>query len=511
MISARSSSKLKINIISNFLGMMWSVFSIYLFIPFYIKYLNAENYGLVMFAVTLQAVISLFDAGFSSALRREYAVREKTTEFINRSISLLKTIERFYGLIFVAVISIAFVFAEVVGQYWFQTTTISAQSLKLSIILMVIIAVIQMQSGLYNGALQALEEQLLSNSLQFFYTLFRNGFVIFVIMYWSSPVAFLGWQLCIGFIYILIQRSFLIRILSSYNKSFISNPTISFTLLKQVWKVSSLFLLISILSTINLQIDKLMISKMLPLHNLGYYNTSYSFGQIIVSICTPLATAISPVLIRSYAQSLESETINVFHRFSKINTVLLTALGTTLILNSSFLINFWTQNQAYTMAMIPVTNYMVIAGMLLAAQIIPYNLAVASADLKPIVYTCIVNISLTLPAYYWGIKYYGLKGCAAVWMISNVFMLLINVYYYLRKSMSHQYVRWLLSDILIPAFITGTICIFLNFIKPTIDSPIFNILSIGLTFFISFCIGLLLFFYKDLQNSKLIKFLRYAD
>jgi O-antigen/teichoic acid export membrane protein len=511
MSSAWSSSRLKINIISNFLGMIWSVFSIYLFIPFYIKYLNTENYGLIMFAVTLQAVISLFDAGFSSALRREYAVGEKTNEFINRSISLLKTIERFYGLIFVALISIAFLFAETVGLYWFEAATVSAQSIKMSIILMVVIAVIQMQSGLYNGALQALEEQFLSNSLQFFYTLFRNGLVIFVIMYWSSPVAFLGWQLCIGIIYILIQRSFLISILSSYNKSFISNPAISFTLLKQVWKVSSLFLLISILSTINLQIDKLMISKMLPLHNLGYYNTSYSFGQIIVSICTPLATAVSPVLIRSYAQSLEGETIKIFHRFSKINTVLLTALGTTLILNSSFLINFWTQNQEFARAMMPVTNYMIIAGMLLAAQIIPYNLAVASADLKPIVYTCVVNIALTLPAYYWGIKYYGLEGCAAVWMISNIFMLLVNVYYYLRKSISHQYIKWLLSDMLIPGLVTGTICTFLNFLKPTIDTPIFNILSIGLTFFIAFCAGILIFFYRDLQNSKLIKFLRYAD
>ena len=62
------------NTIANMASKIWSMVSIYIFVPLYIKYLGEEAYGLISFFTTMQMALNLLGLGLSSTLRREFAL-----------------------------------------------------------------------------------------------------------------------------------------------------------------------------------------------------------------------------------------------------------------------------------------------------------------------------------------------------------------------------------------------------------------------------------------------------
>ncbi|HMD01147.1 MAG TPA: polysaccharide biosynthesis protein, partial [Ferruginibacter sp.] len=59
-------ASIKIDIVANLVGKIWSALIAILFIPLYIKFLGIEAYGLVGFYVTLLGAITLLDLGLSA-------------------------------------------------------------------------------------------------------------------------------------------------------------------------------------------------------------------------------------------------------------------------------------------------------------------------------------------------------------------------------------------------------------------------------------------------------------
>ena len=60
-------------LISNYGSRLWSMVSVFVFIPLYIKFLGSDNYGLIGFYALLLGVISFADSGMSSAVVKEFS------------------------------------------------------------------------------------------------------------------------------------------------------------------------------------------------------------------------------------------------------------------------------------------------------------------------------------------------------------------------------------------------------------------------------------------------------
>src|SRR4249919_218547 len=64
---------LKKNVIANYFGAGWTALMTFAFVPFYIRYLGIEAYGLIGIYTMLQAWLSLLDLGMTPAMSRELA------------------------------------------------------------------------------------------------------------------------------------------------------------------------------------------------------------------------------------------------------------------------------------------------------------------------------------------------------------------------------------------------------------------------------------------------------
>ena len=65
---------LRRNLLAGLANSVWSALVSLAVVPFYLKYLGIEAYGLIGFFVTTQAILSLLDMGMAPTINREVAL-----------------------------------------------------------------------------------------------------------------------------------------------------------------------------------------------------------------------------------------------------------------------------------------------------------------------------------------------------------------------------------------------------------------------------------------------------
>ncbi len=375
----------KKNIIFNYLGTFWGAISVYLFLPFYLKFLDKEAFGLVMFATTIQALIQLLDAGFSSAIKRRLAWRTDDYGSNLEPLSFLRGIERFYLLILLCTVSVTCLLTYIIEIEWFNFKLISRSEVNLCITLMTITANIQLFISLYGGGLQAREKQVSANIIQFFLSLFRNGIVVILIYFFPNPIMFFSWQLLVVLVFVFIYRTNLIKELRPNKEGVMSCVEIKNNEMILIFKTALPFFLISIFSTINLQIDKILVARLLSISEFGVYGMVFNLAQLSVILCGPIASAVAPRFVNLYSNGQAEEVSKMFRIFSKMTTIISTTFGCVLFFYFEEILYLWTGTNEIASQSASFSLFMIVAGVFLAGQVIPYNLALASLSLKPVI------------------------------------------------------------------------------------------------------------------------------
>src|ERR1019366_6555691 len=84
------------NVVANLIGRLWSSLMNFAFVPFYIKFLGIEAYGLIGFFVSLLAVFFVLDMGLSTSINRELARLEGRQGGRLDARDLVRTLELIY-------------------------------------------------------------------------------------------------------------------------------------------------------------------------------------------------------------------------------------------------------------------------------------------------------------------------------------------------------------------------------------------------------------------------------
>src|SRR5437667_12251023 len=107
------------NIAANFAAQGWIALMGFIFVPFYLRFIGAEGYGLVGFFVLLSSTLAVLDGGLAVTVTRQTAAYIKgNDENQARIVSLLRTIEcLFWALAFFIALVVAFV-APFIATRW---------------------------------------------------------------------------------------------------------------------------------------------------------------------------------------------------------------------------------------------------------------------------------------------------------------------------------------------------------------------------------------------------------
>jgi O-antigen/teichoic acid export membrane protein len=485
------------NIFANYVGKLWSFISIYLFVPIYINLLGIESYAIINFYSVLLSILLIADAGLSATLNRELAKSENKIYQGN----LVRTIEYLYFIIAFFLFLFVYLFSETISDNFLNSENITQEKLTLCIKLMGASISFQLLSILYNSGLMGLQKQVKSNTIQFFSSLFRQGFVLLPLYFFKTLEVFFIWQLIINIIFFLISREALWRYIKNETQPFFKKKII-----KDIGRFTLGMMAMSVIAALNTQLDKLLVSNMLSLKTFGYYSIASILAQSPSILILPIAVAILPRMTKMIAKNQKSELQELFHNYSFIIASIASTITLILFLYTKDFIYIWTNDLAISSEINYVSKVLLIGGLFLSLQYMPFHLAIANGHTKTNIVLGLILAILIAPSLYFSINSYGLIGATFPWLILNIIATFYLGYFIIKIFLIGNFKVWLFKDTMLPVLVS----LFVGILAFTFISDFvvgYNVLIIGsIIGFINLLLCALIFikFYLNLSLKQFV-------
>jgi O-antigen/teichoic acid export membrane protein len=435
------------NVAANLLGRAWGVLSVYLFLPFYLRFLGVEAYGVVGFYAVLQGVMIVADLGLTATLNREMArlaAADADPRELRDTVRTLETLYNAASLLLGAAVVLA---APLIAHRWLEARQLHAAELEGAVRLMGVALAFQLPTGLYQGGLLGLERQVLANVLQVGWGILRSAGSVLVL--WAvapTLAAFFWWNLAANAVYFLAVRAALWRSLPAAPEP----ARWRVEVLRGVWRYAGGMALMAVLSAVLFQMDKLVVSRLLPLETFGYYAVAWSLSQGAIVLASPVANAMFPRLTALATVGRGDLLRRTYHLACQLVSVLALPVGLTLAVFAREVLRVWTGSPAVAEHAWAAGALLTVGSMALAIQIVPYNLALAHGWVRLNVALAAASLVVALPLLLVLVGRFGLTGAATVWVLVNAgsavpFILLLH-----RRLLPGATPRWLLADVLRP-------------------------------------------------------------
>ena len=473
-------ASIKKNIVANLVGKIWGAAIAILLIPQYIKYLGIESYGLVGFYGTLIGSMAILDLGLSTTLNRELAKYKPESRTAKDIRNLTFSLECIYWVIGVLICILIIVFAGLLSNQWIKVEHLSITVVKQSVMLMAAVIAFQWPISLYSGGLTGLEKQVLNNTITVIMTTIRAAGVIIILKYFSATIqSFFLWQAVISFLYVLIMRVSLWKVMPSYHL----RPTFSKQQIKIIWRFAAGMTGISFITFFLSQLDKIVLSKILPLSQFGYYTLAFTVATSITLIVSAFSITFFPRFSKLIASDHQEELKRLYHQACKLIATIIFPICFVLIFFMRDILKTWTHNDDTVANTCLMAQILLIGSILNSLMVMPYNLLIASGWTKFTIYQNIIASIILVPLLFILTNKYGALGASFVWVLVNAGYVFISQPIMHKKLLKNELWKWYWNDTLLPMLPSLVVVLLIKFsLQYFFPSFQMNIFIIGMIF-----------------------------
>lgn len=417
------------------------------FVPLYIEYLGMEAYGLIGVFAILQAWLTLLDMGMTPTLNREmarYTAGAHTAQTIR---DLLRSLEVICFAIASVCGIVVWLSATWLSTHWLQAEKLPVEEVAQAISIMGFVVALRFIESLYRGAILGLQKHVLFNVVNALLATLRGVGVLGVLVLISPTIeAFFLWQ---GIVSILAIAT-LAAVAYQHLPSPETPPSFSRDAVKEVWQFARGMMVITFLSLLLMQTDKVLLSRLLPLESFGYYTLAASVSGVLYLLVAPIAQSFSPRFTELVAHGETAVLTRMYHQAAQLVAVLVVPAALVLIFFGEMLLVVWTGNASLAHEAAPLVALLAIGWMFNALMNPPYMLQIAYGWTSFAVWMNVVAVMLLVPAIFFITPRYGAVGAASVWAVLNASYVLIAAHFMHRRLLTKEKWRWYLHDILFP-------------------------------------------------------------
>jgi O-antigen/teichoic acid export membrane protein len=454
---------IKKNMAANFAGSIWQALMSFIFIPLYIKFTGIESWGLIGIFLTLQAMSSILDLGMSNTLNREMARLSALKDREQEMRNLVRTLEMLYWSI-AAFVGITIVsLSPVIAHHWIKASQLSPKTIEQAFLLMGLAIALQMPVGFYSGGLMGLQRQVLLNAINIVTNTLR-GIGAVLLLWLVSPTiqAYFLWQIVVSIINILFVAMFLKRRLSFGGNTAVFQKQ----LLKGVWRFAAGMSGIAILGVILTQMDKVILSRMLPLETFGYYTLASTVAMSLGYLISSVFYSVYPMFTQSASIDDQDGLKRLYHKSCQFMSVVILPVAIVTALFSYEIILLWTRNPVTAEKTHLLVSILICGTAINGLMNLPYALQLAFGWTKLSFFKSIIAVILLVPLIIYMTMRYGAVGAASVWLVLNMGMFLFEIPIMHRRLLRKEKWRWYLQDVCLPLavciFVAGTGRIFVS-------------------------------------------------
>jgi O-antigen/teichoic acid export membrane protein len=440
-------SAVKRNIVSNILAAVWIMALTLVITPMQVRILGIEAYGLIGFIATLQVVFTMFDMGLSSTLTRQIAADRSAGHLDSRV--LIRTASTIYWTFACLVGVLLAGSAHLIAQRWFNTSALSTADVTNALYAITVYLAARWPVALYSGILCGLQRMDILNIVKTAAVSLRLLGGMVVLLIWSDLTIFLWWtamsaimEVCAYFV-VCRKASGIV----SWRFG------LSLDAIRKVWAFSLSISALSLLALVISQLDRLMLSKMLSLQDLGYYTLAYNTASTVSIGISAVSSAMLPAFAAAFGTGATDGMSRQYDNASRALFFIIGFAVFPLLFFGDAILSMWVGPDAAVGAYRPLV--LLAAGFWFSAALSnAYSVTIA---------TGVPNMTLKLSALsavpyalalYCLVRIDGINGAALAWLLLNLVYFVVLVPAVHRKVLDVSTRDWVFQ-LMLPFALVG--------------------------------------------------------
>ncbi len=426
------------------------------FIPLYIKFLGIEAYGLIGLFAVLQAWLSLLDMGMTPTISREIARFTGGSHSAKYVRDLLRSIEIITVCMGALAAFAIWAASEWIAGEWLRSENLPKEVVARAISIMGLIAGLRALEGVYRSAMLGFQRHVLYNIINSLLATLR-GLGAVVILIWSPTIdAFFGWQGFISVLAIVVFGAFIYQAMEMTTQGI----RVSMRALYGIREFAGGMIGITILTILLTQVDKILLSKLIPLSEFGYYTVAAVVAGTLTMLVAPIAQAFYPQFTELHAADCQVELIKNYHIGGQLVSVTTGSAAIVLIVFADSIILIWSGDTKLASSSGELLKILAFGNLLNALMWIPYHTQLAYGWTGLAFRTNLISVVVIAPAILWVTPLYGAVGAAYVWVLLNTGYLLVSIQFMHRHILIGEKWKWYIQDVILPilpAFLVGSL------------------------------------------------------
>lgn len=442
------------NIGANLFGNIWQVVMSLLFIPLYIKFMGVESYGLIGIYIILSILAGMLDMGLSGTLNREMARRSMSPGKEQEMRNLARSLEVVYWGASIIIGIVIIVLSPFIAHHLVKAEQLSPHTIEQAIMMMGLALLLLCPAGFYSGGLLGLQRHVLYNVINAVMSTFRYAGVVLVLWLISPTIqAFFLWQIVVNVVHTFLLALYFWSRLPVVDKQAVFQKQ----LLKGIWRFAAGIGGTTIFGIVLTQLDKIILSIMLPLEMFGYYTLASVVAMSPLRLSGPMFNSIYPQFTQLFSLDDQEGLKQLYHKGCQFMAVLILPASVIIALFSYEIILLWTQNPLTAENTYLLISILVCGTALNALMHLPYALQWASGWTRLSFFKSLVAVILYLPLIVYMTITFGAIGAASSWLILNIGYVFLEVPIMHRRLLRRDKWRWYRQDVFMPLFVASVI------------------------------------------------------
>lgn len=399
----------------NYLGQAYALLIGILILPFYLRHLGAEAYGLIGFFAVLQAWMQLLDAGMSPALVRQvahYRGQGDLSAAPGPAGRLLRSFELLLLPIALATCVAIYLSSGWIAGTWLQARELGTGTIMQCISLMGLMVGLRLYATLYKSGLQGVELHGWLNATNVLIATLRYfGGLFLVALVSQDPLDFFLFQTAVA----------LVETLAFASKAYVqlASPRlltgIDWRVVRPVLPFAGGMFFTSLLWIVLTQLDKVLLSKVLLLKEYGYFSLVALITTGIMTLTNPLVQTLLPRMTMLVAEGRIAEMERLYLNATRFVCSVLFPMAAVIAWHGHALILAWTGDAGAAQWSERMLFWYVPGSALMAVGAFQFYLQYAYGRLRLHIWYSVVSTAISVPIVIYAALTHGAYGAALAW------------------------------------------------------------------------------------------------
>lgn len=309
------------------------------------------------------------------------------------------------------------------------------------------IAALRFIEGVYSSCLSGLQRHVSMNVVSVVMATIRSvGAVAVLAWVEASLSAFFVWQLVVSVLTVLAYWRIAYRAMPTPS----SRPRFSVAALKNSWRFAGGMLMITFLALLLTQVDKVLLSTLIPLEDFGRYTLASVAAGAIFTLISPISVTFQPRLTQLHAAGQEREFMATFHRGAQLVTVLGGSVAAVVIFHAEAVLRIWLHDNELAGQTSSLLALLLAGNLMNGLCHMPYQAQLAHGITRFPLLVNTLAAAVLVPLIFIVVPVYGAIGAATIWTGLNLGYLIVITIFVFRFLLKSERKAWILGDVLKP-------------------------------------------------------------